>query len=796
MKSEEIEQEKRRSSINNNVGYRHSTTVAIGFLAVVSLVYYLPLLSGQWTFPDGDFNHHFLPFAQFLADSWRAPRLPTWNPYTYSGHPFWADVQSAVLYPISNLVLLATLPVRNDAGRLYLLQVEAWLHVWLAGVFVFLLARDLIDRVWPAILAAITFMLSGYLAGYPPLQLAVLRTAIWLPLLLWLLLRAWQEPTKWRYWIGAGAVTACSFLAGHTQTWLFIVYAAIGWVVALSFGVTHSGAKGSSYWRTRSIGLGIAGAVALGLMAAQLLPSIEYARLTVRADADYAFLSGGFPIHDTWQLLLPGVFTQYSPIYVGVISLGLAIFAVAAVYIAPKTATLRTAPMSTKVALAYFAILALVSLLLSYGGNGFLYPIFYHLAPGWRLFRGQERIAYLVDFALSLLAGYGLSLAPTTSLRLRRRFTLIYTGAVLAGVYVFGLLWQLPNRTVINDWRFLLMATTTLALAMALAMALWWRDRSVRREMVLCLLVIGNLFLASVTTNLVHRSPADAVRLPPEVVALRAAMAGESDASGLPVRAYNEYRVYANYGMQAGVEDVWGSSPLRLSTYDALFQEFPLDRMFRLTGVEYLLTWRKELFEPSELLAEFPQTADTTYLHRLVEPNPRVWLVDSVVNVDSTEEAVALLADHEFSLDERVVAMPGHQVDNWSGSGQSGSVSATGLDPRKLHIEITDSSSDILVVSENWMPGWRMQNLRCEPDAACGSDAVHDSRLPMLQPFQADIAFVGVALPVGDISFDLVYEPLSIRVGLVISGITLLILLIAGVMRFLASRRRVAAIGQ
>ena len=98
-------------------------------------------------------------------------------------------------------------------------------------------------------------------------------------------------------------------------------------------------------------------------------------------------------------------------------------------------------------------------------------------------------------------------------------------------------------------------------------------------------------------------------------------------ASGLPGRVYNEFRAYEDYGMRAGVEDAWGSSPLRLGRYAALFADFPLDRMWRLLGVEHVLTWRKELFGPTELLGEFPQATDTTYLHRLAALQPRAWLV-------------------------------------------------------------------------------------------------------------------------------------------------------------------------
>ena len=183
------------------------------FFVLLATLFYLPHLFGLRTFPDGDFTHHFLPFSLFQQRELLAGRLPLWNPYTYSGHPFLADVQAAVFYPIGNLFILLSLPFgpqwgmgASEAGvRLYFLQVEAALHVALAGFFVYLLVRELTGDRLASFLAGCTFAFSGYLTGYPPLQLAVLRTAIWLPLLLWLLLRAFTQPTRWR-WCGRCSV--------------------------------------------------------------------------------------------------------------------------------------------------------------------------------------------------------------------------------------------------------------------------------------------------------------------------------------------------------------------------------------------------------------------------------------------------------------------------------------------------------------------------------------------------------------------------------------------------------------
>jgi hypothetical protein len=454
-------------------------------------------------------------------------------------------------------------------------------------------------------------------------QLAVLRTAVWLPLLLWALLRATAQPGRWGWWIAAGVATAVMWMAGHPQTFLFAGYAAGAWLILLLVLAWRRTRR----WLALLAGAALAGVVALGLAAAQLLPSLEYVGLSVRADTSYAFVSGGFPLQDTWQLILPGVLTFYSPLYVGVAALGLAVVAIFGQRAAASAQDSATSAPG-RGGVWFFCGVTLFALLASYGDNGPLYPLLYQIAPGWNLFRGQERAAYLVAFGLSVLAGYGAALAPILRQRTRARIATMYAGAIIGGVYAFGLLWQLPGRTTMGQWRYLLLAAATIALATGFAMLLRWPGWSDRRSALLAALVIGNLFVVNIGTNLGDFDPVRKTLPPPEVAALQVAAAETATANlGVPGRVYNEFRVYEDYAMRAEVEDVWGASPLRLARYAALFDAFPLDRMWRLTGVDHVLTWRRELFMPSTLLAEFPQAADTTYLHRLAEPNPRAWLV-------------------------------------------------------------------------------------------------------------------------------------------------------------------------
>lgn len=757
--------------------------------ALVAVVFYAPILLGLRTFPDGDFTHHFLPFSLFQRQELAAGRLPLWNPYTYAGHPFLADVQAAVFYPISNAVLAVTLPVTDAAARLYLLEVEAVIQVILAGFFLYLLVRGLTQQPEAGFLAGLCWMLSGYLTGYPPLQLAVLRTAIWVPLILWCLWAATAAPHRWRYWIGAAAATAAAFLGGHAQTFLLVAYAVMAWGVLLLFAHARVERREHTPGRTMRRVFGLIGyaLLTLALIAPQLLPGLEFARLSVRSATDYDFLSGGFPLQDTWQLLLPGVLTQFSPLYIGVVGLGLAGAAIVSAFARRDTETGQSAPaqaVSVRMGVLFFAGVSLFGLLASYGENGFLYPVLYRIAPGWNLFRGQERAAYLVTFGLSVLAGYGASGIPAWHRVVRRRYALVYGALAATGVYVFGLFWQLFGRTAIGRTEYLLIACVTLLVAMAFCLIVWSPGWSERRTLWLCLLVIANLMWANVTTNLDAGSPAAKARLAPEMEAVVAAVGAPSPDGG---RVYNEYRVYEDYGMRLGVEDVWGSSPLRLARYDALFENFPLDRMWALLGVEHVLTWRKELFGPSALLGEFPQATDTTYLHRLPALHPRAWLVSTVEPV-TDEEARARLADHQFDIDTRGL-VPAETVSSTvSTAAGAGEASITRHAPNRVRIDAASEQGGMVVVSENWMPGWRVEGARCEGGSCAAAVAGLDG-LPVLQARRADLTLIGVVVPPGNVTFDLVYAPASVQIGLwIAAGVLVALVIIFGV-RTVARRK-------
>ena len=74
-------------------------------------------------------------FKSFIRESFAQGEIPLWNPYQFSGIPFFAAGQQSTLYPFS--LIYYVLPLPAAYGWFMVSQ------MWLAGVFMYLFARGL-----------------------------------------------------------------------------------------------------------------------------------------------------------------------------------------------------------------------------------------------------------------------------------------------------------------------------------------------------------------------------------------------------------------------------------------------------------------------------------------------------------------------------------------------------------------------------------------------------------------------------------------------------------------------------
>ena len=751
-----------------------------------------PNLADRQSYPPGDFPHQFWAFATFEARELRAGRLPLWSPYTFAGSPFWADAQSAVFYPFSLLTLI--LSGLSDQGfSLFALELEAIFHFWLAGSFMFLLARRVTQSRAAGFVAALVFTFSGYLTGYPAPQLAVLEVVIWLPLSLFFIDRALLDrrpgqPVVLRPKPGlpdllvAGATWGLAILAGHPQSWLLTAYTFVAYFIFLAlwspalkpekedaprptphalhptshvsrftFHVSRFTFHVSRFKPLLSLPLIIL--FGLALAAIQLLPAFEYTRLSVRAAGIYDQMAGGFPLIDPVQLLLPGIVSYYSPLYVGV--MGLLLAALALFYGRPDRGFDQRW-------IIFWGGWGGFAFLVSFGGNTFFYSPLYLVAPGFALFRGQERWAFAVAFSLSLLAGYGMQ----ALLDQRRR------AGVLAGFMpVIGWLWVGAIGLVIvffyglnetgwsaeNPFYRLLNASVLLSLLLVLALIDFRvaRNTQIAARVVVAgvsLVILFDLFTVNWQTNLYPQRPEWHTQKPPIIAALEADLA-EKEAL---FRVHNEFRLYDNYGLPFGLQDLWGASPLRLSSYEAFIAPpMLLERVWGMLNVKYVITWRSELYVPSTVLYQEPAADGATYLHRLAEVGPRAWIVHQVRQMPA-EAMLAYMAEPDFDYRQEALVSPAVSLPGLQPPAQD-LVEVTSFTPNQLGLHVEAGADGLLVLSEIDYPGWRA--------------TVDGVLVPIVR---ANYALRAIPISAGGHEVVFTFIPLTFWSGAVISGLALL----------------------
>src|SRR5208283_4452112 len=163
-----------------------------------------------------DISSQFLGWREFGFTQLGHGNLALWNPYIYSGAPYFGGFQSALLYPPNFLYLLLSLPKAINWGIA--------LHVFLMGVFMYLWVSYRGLHPFACILSSILIMFCGahFLHVYAG-HLSNLCTMVWTPLIFLSIDIIFTEQSFGGCLLGIFAVTM-SILAGHPQ---YVFYTAI-----------------------------------------------------------------------------------------------------------------------------------------------------------------------------------------------------------------------------------------------------------------------------------------------------------------------------------------------------------------------------------------------------------------------------------------------------------------------------------------------------------------------------------------------------------------------------------------
>ncbi|MBM4422792.1 MAG: hypothetical protein FJ030_05300 [Chloroflexi bacterium] len=626
-------------------------------LLALWLLFFWRYLAGQASFPDGDFTQQFFVFRNIAYRALAAGRLPLWADCFFAGYPFHADPQSQLFYPpiwISYAILKL---LGYGHFPLFALTLEAASHYLLASLFTFLFLRaELSDQPaaisnqpsaicdLPPLLGAIVFTYGGYLIGYPPLQTAILETIVWLPLLLLSLRRlsaSRPTPHALRSTIWPALTLALAFFAGHPQTFLFVAYLSIAYFI-------HRAALDGRPWRWTLTRLAAIFGLLFGLSLVQLLPQAQYLSLSTRASLSFEELSRGFPLGIVKQFLFTD--PMWSPLYIGLAPLALAMLAIA----------------FRGVRAAFWLAVAVVGLLLSFGGNTPVYSIAYWLLPGYRLFRGQERIAALVSFSIAILAALGFD-QLLRSISARTRLPAVIVALAVAAATVIDLY---SNRTASN--------------------------------------------LVAPFDPYPPFSILDPIRADPAPF----------------FRVQDDARMQGHFACGYGFKEWGGISPIRPAAWAEFDERAPESLRWKVIGMKYLITWkngaltRENELPPAERVAEGAAPKGDAKVYRMFEIPRRAWLVHQAQIAADRNSVFAALQTPAFDpFTTAIIRDPQFAIRNAERPFAAAPAPSTLEDsPGRLAFTVTADSPALLVVSEAYYPGW-VATVNGQPAPALEADA-------------------------------------------------------------------------
>ena len=687
----------------------------------------LPVGSARVSFVSGDFSAQNYAFSVYQFERLRVGEIALWNPYNYGGSPFLADVQASVFYPPRLLSMSITALLGNE--WLYeSLQVETLLHTlitsWLAYAFLRRITLGQRGSRLAALTGTLVWAYGGFLSGYPQLQANIMAAACWLPLQLLGAREATRKRGHIAYsWLALSVLgLALSALAGHPQTTFFAAYLWLAYFTYLSW-------RARVGWRRVSAALVSVALLAFALSAVILLPAAEFLQASARASLTYADKANGFLLRDWLQFVLPGSLSQWSPLYFGALGFTLALHAL-----------WRRLPGG-----CFWGGAAIIALLLSLGGNGFLYPILYRVLPGLTFFRQQERAAVLVAFAAAALVTLALTEMQAGARARPSLRGLAGMLALLGGVLLLAALETGAIATALQSAAFIAVVL----------LAFYWKERApTQMANILVVLLLAELLLFH-ADNPNYSSLRGEGQLPGLAIALRHNAREMGYAP--PARVDGVAGLGGNFGAAYALADIRGISPLYLRGPQAIiYQDHSINPIaWELFAVSHVLHDWRELPVPTAASRVVVAQEGIVYVHQLANPRPFAQFLSRYLVTESGEDALAALADidtgelRELAILESLPALPASNA-----AALYASAEVNHFAPERIELALAVPADALLSLALPYDGNWRAR--------------VDGVAVPLQRAYGTLTTLV---IPGGARTLVLTYTPLSYHIGALISAI-------------------------
>jgi len=683
----------------------------------------------QTDHPDG-----LYPGSVFATNAVRSGQLPMWLPYSFSGIPIMeTGVGNGYTYPTQLLAMMVLSPIRQHDLLLFS-------HLLLAGLGMYTLLRCWSVNVWGAVFGAVVWQLNGHSAFFLEFEFITVSSA-WFPLMLLGATLAIRKQS-WRWALATGIALGMSILHG-VQHWEYIGALVLTcWYAPLALLAARrhffEGARRSALLClalpviSAVTAAALSAAAWLSLMA--LLPHVHRPLSTLNEQAGAVIPLKAF---------IRGVFfplSSVAPERTGPDWPSLAFVGTPALILVFAGFFRRSGPV------VFATIMGLGSLGMIFG----LRPLFILLRLVFPYFGALRPIDayYVLGFAVAVLAAFGLSEISRRfdgpGIRKPRLLGLVCPLIAMECVQLLLFAWITnPTHPVKPEWLFpeTPMITNLKAVQGEFhVLPVSYRDPSGGWN--------PAVLSGMVAVNFDLRSSSGYASLLPQWTAIlwRTVEKGGVVSDDLPP----SYRPYFYH------------------------DRLPIQLLENLS-VGFLAT--SPGAEPSDVDGSNPIADGSIQLvykgpdgriYKLKNALPRAFLVPSVIVAPDPQTSLKMLVDRKFDARKAAIVIGGEAAAKTalstlgsSSANFAGAATIIGDRVNDVDIEVNTPQPAMLVLNDSWDSGWRAE--------------VDGVRQPISR---VNYAFRGVVVPSGKHNVKFLYRPPLVLIGLVISGVTIILLVI------------------
>lgn len=745
----------------------------ISAFAVTTLIFFWDQLAGNSFFWE-DFVEYVLPVQTFAAREFIQNGVPFWNPYTFNGMPFFADLQVGFYY-IPNRLLSLFMP-SDGSLPVFGLQLIIIIHFFIAQLSLYFLARYWKISSYGGLISAVSYGFSMLLVCHVIHPMIIYHLA-WFPLAVMFFSKAIKEGDI-RSGLWSGLILGLSILSGHPQFTLYeFFFLGVYFIWEIVAQIRAKSIKNNA------VSVIVSGVlpfiIAGGIFLVQYLPSEELAKHSQRDEMTYEKASeGSLEFRQAFTAIMPKIFGSISPadnsqkfylpvvddqgnkapapyyyywetaFYFGITALMLGFIGVMVFY---------------KQRIGGFLLTMMVfGFMFALGDNSFIFPIFHEL-PLFSQFRNPARMMMFVILAVTIFSGFGFDyLWRSTDKKRNVKVISVTTGIILlltilgsAGVFSPS---TMPAEIAMKTTS---SATASIILAALVGAAMFMiNGRLLRPEpagVILFVIAFIDLFIAGGDFNRSPQDPRDSYKIQEQTKKVYQANPPD-DIFRVNMRMYRPrfMAMNRNQGMVDEIMLLEGYNPLILKRVTPpLFHgnendaEFQKKRKLALDmqNVKYGVWMDQKTGRPV-----FMQS--NSYF-------PRAWMTYNVRTVQ-TDNIKDIMANENIDYRKTVLLEDEVDYDLPENSGDiNNSVKCMEYENNYFKYDVTTDENGMLVFNEIWYPAWKAY--------------VDGKETPI---HIADYCYRAIYLPKGNHTVEMKYESEAYQKGFWISTITFILTII------------------